>query len=173
MSAFEALAKVQRSLIAPKGQFNAFGKYKYRSCEDILEAVKPLLGGAVITLYDDITQVSDRIYVKSTARFTANGESIEVTAFARETATKKGMDESQITGSASSYARKYALNGLLLIDDSKDADTMAPETKAAPKKQELSDNDKAWIEAVQGNAADLDRIEDEDYRSYIKTAAGI
>jgi len=139
-TAFEALFHIQAELKAPKGQTNGFGKYKYRSCEDILEAVKPLLNkhGSVLTINDEIVLVGDRIYVKATATFSGNvhGENIEVTGFAREALNKKGMDESQITGAASSYARKYALNGLFLIDDTKDADTQAPPTeKAKPPKK--------------------------------------
>lgn len=123
----QRLAAVQAALKAPKSQFNNFGKYAYRSCEDILEAVKPHLGanGLTLTLCDDIVQCGDRIYIKATACVTdvETGESVHTSAFAREPETKKGMDDSQITGTASSYARKYALNGLLCIDDSKDADT--------------------------------------------------
>ena len=121
----DALMKIQQELKAPKNQFNNFGKYKYRSCEDILEAVKPLLAkyGAQLTLSDDIVQIGDRIYVKATASITDGLVFTEVTAYAREPIDKKGMDDSQITGTASSYARKYALNGLFLIDDTKDADT--------------------------------------------------
>lgn len=117
------LNKIQQELKVPKGQMNSFGKYKYRSCEDILEAVKPLLGDAILTLHDDIWSVGDRVYVKATATLKLGKEETIVTAFAREAENKKGMDEAQITGAASSYARKYALNGLFLIDDTKDADT--------------------------------------------------
>ena len=119
----EKLAKIQHDLNAPKGQHNKFGGYNYRSCEDILQAVKPLLGDLIITVNDEIVPVADRIYVKATATITDGEHSISTSAYAREALTKKGMDESQITGSTSSYARKYALNGLLLIDDNKDADT--------------------------------------------------
>jgi len=124
----EALRKklrdIQQKLKAPKDQVNDYGKYKYRSCEAILEAAKPLLGDCLLFIGDDIVQVGDRYYVKATAVL-SNGEGeFRVSAYARETETKKGMDASQITGSASSYARKYALNGLFLIDDTKDADTM-------------------------------------------------
>jgi hypothetical protein len=121
----ERLAKIQRELKAPKGQFNNFGKYKYRSCEDILEAVKPLLGEAVLTISDEIIMIGDRYYVKARANLWIGSiaSGITVTAYAREEADKKGMDGAQITGSASSYARKYALNGLFLIDDTKDADS--------------------------------------------------
>ena len=121
---YEKLAKVQAELKAPKGQFNSFGKYHYRSQEDILEAVKPILSrqGMTINLTDDIVLVGDRYYVKSTAIVSDGTDNISVTAFAREPNEKKGMDESQITGTASSYARKYALNGLFDIDDTKDSD---------------------------------------------------
>jgi len=118
------LAKIQAALKAPKSQTNSFGKYKYRSCEDILEAVKPLLDGALLTLSDNIIVVNDRVYVEATAQFIDGEFSTMVKAFAREPFAKKGADESQITGMASSYARKYALNGLFLIDDTKDADTI-------------------------------------------------
>lgn len=122
---YEKLAKVQSELKAPKGQFNSFGKYHYRSQEDILEAVKPILSrqGMTINLTDDIVLVGERYYVKSTATVSDGTDTISVTAFAREPSEKKGMDESQITGTASSYARKYALNGLFAIDDTKDSDT--------------------------------------------------
>ena len=117
------LAKIQKELKAPKDMHNNFGGYNYRSAESILESVKPVLDGAILTLEDDIILVGDRFYIKATATF-QDGEFIkQTTAFAREPETKKGMDESQITGAASSYARKYALNGLFCIDDNKDADT--------------------------------------------------
>lgn len=121
----DALQKIQAELKAPKGQYNSFGKYAYRSAEDILEAVKPLLkkNKAELILSDEIVEVGGRIYVKATAMLNADGEKAVVNAYAREPEQKKGMDESQITGTASSYARKYALNGLFLIDDTKDADT--------------------------------------------------
>ena len=121
----EALTKIQQELKAPKGQYNSFGKYHYRSAEDILEAVKPLLAkhGAQLTLSDTIEQIGGRVYVRAKAYITDGKSAMEVTAYAREPEQKKGMDESQITGTASSYARKYALNGLFLIDDTKDSDT--------------------------------------------------
>lgn len=118
------VAEIQRNLKAPKNQFNAFGKYKYRSCEDIMEGLKPILGDLVVTVSDDIKMVGDRIYIVATAKITDGENSVSNTAMARESLTKKGMDDSQITGTASSYARKYALNGLFLIDDTKDADSM-------------------------------------------------
>lgn len=121
------LIAAQNELKAPKGQYNSFGKYKYRSAEDILEAVKPVNAkhGLLLVIYDEPVIVGDRIYIKATAEITdeLNEQSYKVTAYAREPLNKKGMDDSQITGTASSYARKYALNGLYLIDDTKDADT--------------------------------------------------
>lgn len=120
----EKLSKIQKELKAPKGQMNKFGGYRYRSCEDILEAVKPLLDGAILTLQDEIVYIGDRFYVKATAKFIDGDYEHTTTAYAREPLDKKGMDASQITGMASSYARKYALNGLFCIDDTKDADTM-------------------------------------------------
>lgn len=120
------LLKIQTELKAPKSQINNFGHYAYRSAEDILEAVKPLLkeNNVLLTLNDEIVQVGDRFYAKATARFDdLEGNVTTVTAWAREVETKTGMDGAQITGTASSYARKYALNGLFLIDDTKDADT--------------------------------------------------
>lgn len=124
-SLHEKLIAVQQELKAPKGQYNSFGKYKYRSAEDILEAVKPLNAkhGLLLVLYDEPVLVGDRLYIQATADISDGEETVRVTAYARESLTKKGMDDSQITGTASSYARKYALNGLYLIDDTKDADT--------------------------------------------------
>ena len=119
------LTQIQTELKAPKSRYNSFGKYKYRSCEDILEAVKPLLAKheATLVIRDEMVEVGNRVYVKAVAMFTAGEETVAVTAYAREPESKKGMDEAQVTGTASSYARKYALNGLFLIDDTKDPDT--------------------------------------------------
>ena len=116
------IAKIQQELKAPKNQRNNFGGYNYRSCEDILEAVKPLLGSLILTINDEVVEVGGRIYVKATATITDGKNSVSNSAFARESESRKGMDDSQITGATSSYARKYALNGLLCIDDTKDAD---------------------------------------------------
>jgi hypothetical protein len=118
------LSRIQRELKAPKNQYNSFGKYNYRSCEDILEGLKTVQGDCVVTLTDDIKEIGGRIYVMATATIILGKDAYCVNAFAREPETKKGMDASQITGTASSYARKYALNGLFLIDDTKDADSM-------------------------------------------------
>lgn len=118
------LMYVQSRLNAPKNQYNSFGKYAYRNNEDILEAVKPLLKeqGLVLTITDEMIMLGDRYYVKATATVTDGNSSFSTSALAREAKDKKGMDDSQITGSASSYARKYALNGLFCIDDNKDDD---------------------------------------------------
>ena len=144
------VAKVQSELKAPKNQRNNFGGYNYRSCEDILEAVKPLLTsqGLVLTVCDEIVQVGERYYVKATATITDGTNSINNVAFAREEESKKGMDASQITGATSSYARKYALNGLLCIDDTKDADATNTHGKTEPVqpkvvKKELTAEEKA------------------------------
>lgn len=122
---YEKLYYIQQELKAPKGQYNDYGKYNYRSCEDIFEAVKPILKDLKLslTLSDELVMVGERYYIKATAILTDGDNIIQNTAYAREEETKKGMDGSQITGASSSYARKYALNGLFLIDDVKDSDT--------------------------------------------------
>ena len=131
----QKLIAVQAALKAPKGQRNTFGNYNYRSCDDILEALKPLLKqeGLLLTISDSIEFIGNRFYVKATATVADGDKTVSVTAYAREEETKKGMDGSQLTGAASSYARKYALNGLFAIDDTKDADaTNKHETSAKP-----------------------------------------
>lgn len=151
MSVHSKLLAVQAELKAPKGQTNDFGHYRYRSCEDILEAVKPILSKnkATVLISDDVVFVTDRYYIKATATFTdlETGENVSVSAFARESKEKRGMDDSQITGSASSYARKYALNGLFLIDDTKDSDSneqkIESENKAKRSKKDTPDEAKA------------------------------
>lgn len=126
MTIYEKLLNIQTELKAPKGQRNNFGKYNYRSCEDILEAVKPLLKKEKCTLIinDEIERIENRYYIKATVNLidVENGEKISANAYAREEESKKGMDGSQVTGASSSYARKYALNGLFAIDDTKDSD---------------------------------------------------
>lgn len=126
-SFMKRVATVQGELKAPKNQYNSFGKYKYRSCEDILEAAKPLCvkNGMVLTVNDSVVVVGERYYIKATAtlRDTESAEELSNEAFAREENEKKGMDSAQVTGATSSYARKYALNGLFCIDDTKDVDT--------------------------------------------------
>lgn len=124
---YQKLSFIQRDLKAPKGQYNNFGKYKYRSCEDILEALKPvcLTHNTTLFISDNMELLGDRYYIKATVTLVdiESGELVSNSAYAREPLDKKGMDSSQITGTASSYARKYALNGLFSIDDTKDADT--------------------------------------------------
>lgn len=132
---YTKLRAIQQNLEAPKNQYNSFGKYKYRSCEDILGAVKPLLEKEqlVLLLNDEVVEVGGNLYVKATAKLTDGSGEISTTAYARESETKKGMDDSQITGSTSSYARKYALNGLFAIDDSKDSDYTNKHTQGGSK----------------------------------------
>ncbi|EHG9471184.1 ERF family protein [Salmonella enterica subsp. enterica serovar Newport] len=138
----QKLINIQSSLNAPKNQYNSFGKYHYRSCEDIMAALKPLLKqeGVLQYITDEVVLIGNRFYVKSTVTLTDGESSISNEAFAREEETKKGADGSQITGSASSYARKYALNGMYNIDDAKDADTEEhkQQQNAAPAKQTKS-----------------------------------
>lgn len=195
---------IQAELKAPKNQFNSFGKYNYRSTEDILEGLKPLLlkYEAVLNISDEIVQVGDRYYVKATAILSSieKGEEwavLKVTAYAREDETKKGMDLAQVTGSTSSYARKYALNGLFAIDDTKDSDSTNthgkeegqapkkesnPTTKPSAKKGNKQDGDK---KAISDNSLATDKqlnfmyklVEDKKYgsdamKSYIKNAYG-
>lgn len=153
MEFIEKIVAIQSELKAPKGQYNSFGKYNYRSCEDILEGVKPLLAkhGLVLTIQDSIDLIGDRFYVKATATITDGKEQLSTSAYARESLDKKGMDASQVTGATSSYARKYALNGLLAIDDTKDADTMDNSKKPAQQTQETVYNwNSLKTRAVQG-----------------------
>lgn len=161
----QRVGDIQHKLKAPKGQYNSFGKYNYRSCEDILEGVKPLLKehNLALLIDDEIVQIGERYYVKATAKITDGREVVSATAYAREPDTKKGMDESQITGATSSYARKYALNALLCIDDTKDADTMDNSKKPAQQTQETVYN---WqtlkARATQGG------ISEDDLKHYLK-----
>jgi len=176
-TAHEQLNYIQTRLKAPKNQYNNFGKYKYRSCEDILEGVKPLLGDCTLTISDRIEQVSDRFYVVAAARLSDGKNNIEVEAYAREALTKKGMDEAQVTGACSSYARKYALNALFCIDDTKDADS-ADNTQPAPKPivKPLEKPSEKLVTAAQlkrmfaiKNTKDLS---DEDLKKYIHAGFG-
>ena len=141
MNIYKKLSFVQHKLKAPKSQFNKFGGYNFRNCEDIIEAVKPLLfsQGLVLALTDEIRQIGERYYVAAKAMVidVQDGEKHCVEAFAREEEQKKGMDSSQITGSSSSYARKYALNGLFAIDDTKDSDTTNTHGKEEPKNRNV------------------------------------
>lgn len=141
MSVYEKLVDIQSELKAPKGQYNNFGKYKYRSCEDIVEAVKPLLAKhkCVLTMTDGIVLVGDRYYLRAEAELVdaETSTKVVVTGFAREDEDKKGMDGAQVTGAASSYARKYALNGLFAIDDTKDADATNTHGKEEKKQKPM------------------------------------
>lgn len=132
----KTLIKIQKELKAPKNQYNSFGKYNYRNCEDILEAVKPLLGDCILTLSDEVVNIGAHNYVKASATFQEGEEIKSVSAYAREAEEQKGMNDAQITGSSSSYARKYALNGLFLIDDTKDDDTTNKHGKGATQEDE-------------------------------------
>lgn len=157
----QKVVAIQSKLKAPKGQYNSFGKYNYRSCEDILEGVKPLLSeqGLILTIEDSIEMIGDRYYVKATATLSDGTNSISTSAYARESLDKKGMDASQVTGATSSYARKYALNGLLAIDDTKDADTMDNSKKPVQQTQETVYN---WqtlkARATQGGISEDDLV---------------
>lgn len=171
------LQKIQRKLNVPKSLVNKFGGFNYRNAEQILEAVKPLLEeqGCVITLADDVVLVGDRYYVKATATITnKQGQSVSTSALAREAHDKKGMDDAQITGAASSYARKYALGGLLLIDDGQDPDSEdnSGKSAAAPKAPATKPTAKATdIPPFDLNKAikELERIKDiEQFKAFIK-----
>lgn len=156
---FRKLAAIQAQLKAPKSQYNSFGNYKYRKAEDILEAVKPLLAdqGCILTCSDELVLQGDRYYIKATATLTdiETGGQVLCTAYAREEESKKGMDGSQVTGASSSYARKYALNGLLCIDDTQDSDTTnvgdgeqkKTTRKPAAKKTAQAEHE-SWIKAI-------------------------
>ena len=166
MNIYEKLLKAQVELKAPKGQYNSFGKYKYRSCEDILEALKPVLDKFKLTLFikDDVIEVNGRNYVKAVitlVNIEKPDEIIETSALAREEETKKGMDGSQITGASSSYARKYALNGMFMIDDTKDSDstnTHGKDKTEQEKVQEFLNSRDGMIEKLKENLSS-DKLE--------------
>lgn len=160
----ERLSSIQEKLKCKKGQYNSFGKYHYRSCEDILESIKPLLSGLVLTISDEIIEVGGRVYVKATVLITDGESTLTNHGLAREALTKKGQDESQITGAASSYARKYALNGMFCIDDTKDADSHDNSTSATASP---TSDDMSWINAIKAGNAKLEDINDVKYREYI------
>ncbi|UGC97756.1 essential recombination function protein [Pantoea phage PdC23] len=134
------LSSIVKELKAPKGQYNSFGNYKYRNCEDILEAVKPLLDGLFLSISDEIVVIGDRYYVKATATITDGESSHSASALARESLSKKGMDDAQVTGATSSYARKYCLNGLFGIDDSKDPDSDEHRNNADNRSKQQNQN---------------------------------
>lgn len=159
MNVYEKLMSVQAELKAPKGQYNSFGKYKYRSCEDILESLKPVLNKFKLTIMisDDVVEVNARNYIKATVtliNIEKPDEQVQVTALAREEESKKGMDGSQITGASSSYARKYALNGMFAIDDTKDSDG----TNTHGKEEKKEDNKEKAIKMITKNIKEEDDI---------------
>lgn len=166
MSIYEKMIAVQSALKAPKGQYNSFGKYNYRNCEDILEAVKPLLkaNGLFVTISDEIIAVGSRVYVRAVATISDGENSISTTAFAREEESKKGMDASQVTGAASSYARKYALNGLLAIDDTKDSDTTNKGDKVTTNKSDKVTANKSDKAAKDDKASQNPKAADKEYK---------
>ena len=159
---YAALMAVQADLKAPKGQHNSFGKYDYRSAEDIIEAVKPLLknNGLFLNMSDEVVLVGERYYIKATVKVVdvVTGESVQTSALAREAAQKKGMDESQVTGTASSYARKYALNGLFAIDDTKDADTDQYARQTNRNTARGSANDELRSKAMHSLVTEMQRV---------------
>lgn len=164
MNIYEKLATVQQELIAPKNQYNKFGKYYYRSCEDILEGLKPCLDKvkAIVRVTDELVLIGERYYVKATAIFIdcEDGTSIQNTAYAREENELKGMTSAQITGSTSSYARKYALNGLFCIDDEKDADKQNEEEEQKKAEEEQKQIEKSKISDIKVKAL-IQRCESE------------
>ncbi|MFA9376259.1 MAG: ERF family protein [Lachnotalea sp.] len=182
MNVAEKLLKVQTELNAPKNQYNSFGKYKYRSCEDILEGLKPILKevNAIVLVGDSLEHIGDRYYIKATAQFIdcASGEIKINTAYAREEESKKGMDASQVTGSTSSYARKYALNGLFCIDDVKDSDstnkgdgdkaTNKPTNSKPANKNEPTNQEQQANENIKIDQAKLNTIKGELERTGVK-----
>jgi hypothetical protein len=149
------LSEIQKKLKVPKSHFNKFGNYKYRSAEDILEAVKPLLGEACLTITDEVVLIGDRHYVKSTAKLQHKDTFVEVSAYAREAQERKGMSEDQLTGAASSYARKYALNGLLCIDDTKTSDDIEPEDEPKPKVKSKDLIEEAFMAYQEAHIGDI------------------
>ena len=182
MEIYDKLLNIQRDLKAPKGQYNSFGKYKYRSAEDILEAVKPLLvrENLLMIISDEVVAFGERLFLKATATISDNkGARASVSALAEIATEKKGMDVSQITGTASSYARKYALNGLFLIDDTKDADTdqyQAQTTKIGAIKAKalraLLDEVNVNVEQLSKNygVADLADLTEDQHREIVTAA---
>lgn len=163
----EELIKIQSELKAPKNKYNSFGKYSYRSCEDILEAVKPLLKkhGCYMTITDDVFVAGDRFYIRATVSLVnKDGKSVIGVGLAREDKSKAGMSESQITGTASSYARKYALNGLFLIDDTKDADTdeYKVENEARAKKSKKDNSAISIISPLTAAIAECNAAKNKD-----------
>lgn len=171
MSIHKELARIQKDLKAPKSQFNKHGKFWFRNKEDILEGVKPLLNGLTLVVRDEMIMLGDRFYVKATATLSDGENEISAVAHAREALEQKGMQTAQLSGSTSAYAGKYALNGLLLIDDSKDADSQTAD--GTPSTFALDETAQGWINSVKQDNAILEQINDPAYKEFIKTNAGI
>lgn len=170
----KSLSAIQSELKAPKSQYNSFGKYKYRNCEDILEAVKPLLKreGMIMTISDQVVEDNGRFYIQAeVVLYDKDGESLSVTAWAREEENKKGMDGSQVTGASSSYARKYALNGMFLIDDTKDADSTqgSDQEESKPARGGRTTSKPAASKSTSGTQAKEENIMDKAVQ-YVKSA---
>lgn len=174
MSVYSKLAIIQSKLFVPKGEFNSFGKYPYRSCEDILKTVKPILTENKCTLFlnNDLLKFDDRFYVEATATLVdlESGETLSVKAQAREEADKKGMDGSQVTGASSSYARKYALAGLFCIDNEKDSDATNDTPRETPKAEKPGMITKTQIKNIQ-NLANEKNISPEKILARYKVSA--
>ncbi|HIE4449369.1 ERF family protein, partial [Clostridioides difficile] len=171
------LVNIQSTLKAPKSQFNSFGKYNYRSCEDILEGLKPILKEekALVILDDNIVQIGNRFYVEATATLidAETGEKVSTKALAREDETKKGMDLAQVTGSVSSYARKYALNGLFCIDDTKDSDATNKHGNEQ-KKKEVNESELNTLYSLgESIEKDKNRVDSEVYKKFGKLAVDL
>jgi len=156
------LSELQKALKVPKGQYNKFGGYAYRSCSDILEAVKPLLGNAALVIKDDVVLIGDRYYVKATVTFSHEGNEVSVTGYAREADSRKGMNADQLTGATSSYARKYALNGLFAIDDAKDSDDMNQHGTGNGTGEDTNGNNKTGPKPDDGNGSGKEGPKPED-----------
>lgn len=178
MGVYETLAKVQADIAVPKSRTNKFGGYSYRNAEDIMEAVKPacLKHGAAFFVSDAVEFIEGRFYIVATATFSADGETVQAKGYARECDAKKGMDEAQITGSASSYARKYALCGLFGIDGQDDPDAMdnrdekQQKKKQEPKPKQRNHATKDQLEAINGICADLDGVKDKGSAEWLAAA---
>lgn len=178
MTVYKKLIEVQKELKAPKNQRNSFGNYNYRSCEDILEALKPVLSehGATVFISDKpVVKENLFSYIEATATFvdTESGDSVSVTAYAREAETKKGMDPSQITGSASSYARKYALNGLFLIDDTRDSDSDEYQKITGSKQKAFSKDDVTALRLDLVKVATATKKDVNDLESWVAQQIGL
>jgi len=172
MELIKKLAEIQKNLKAPKDKRNNFAasKYLYRSCESILEALSPLLDGCVLTLNDELVMIGDRFYIKATAEIRDGESVISTNGYAREALAKKGMDDAQLTGACSSYARKYALCGLFAIDDSRD-DPDAKDNTAAqePAAYQLTKIDKEWIDLAKKDKGILCQLDDNPtYKAFIE-----